>query len=39
MEGFLIFLAMFIGIPVILYVSTKNNFGSGKYNKKTKDKK
>jgi hypothetical protein len=36
MKGFLIFLAMFIGVPLIAYIFVKNSFGRGKYNNKDK---
>lgn len=36
MKLLLIFIGMFIIIPLILYVSAKNNFAGGKYNKKHK---
>ncbi|WP_373003654.1 hypothetical protein [Sulfurimonas sp.] len=33
MTGFLIFIAIFVLIPVALYISAKNQFGEGTYNK------
>jgi hypothetical protein len=39
MEWFFYFLFLMIfllAIPMVLYISTKNNFGEGKYNQKNK---